>query len=142
MGGLIKLNTLSILCVLLCLYLTMCAIRKTGAKENLPERRIQMVVLKGKRKAEQLKERLAESFEEKQYDLREYFGSGPKETIERFAKVKVRYNGKVLSVKITGNVYGFEERIAKLEDRIKSTNFGVVDNEEDTTEFEIPLTFK
>jgi hypothetical protein len=120
----------------------MCAIRKTGAKENLPESRIQLVVLKGKRKAEQLKERLAESFEEKQYDLREYFNDGPKEVVEKFARVKVRYNGKVISVKITGNVYGFEERIEKLEDRIRSTNFGAIDNEEDTTEFEIPLTLE
>lgn len=142
MDGFIKLNILSIPCVLLCLFSMICTIQKTGRKEHFPERRIQLVVLKGKRKAEQLKERLAESFEEKQYDLRGYFGSGPNEAIKRFARVKVRYNGKVLSVKITGNVYGFEERIAKLEDRIKSTDFGVIDNKEDTTEFEIPLTLE
>jgi len=127
------------MCVLLCLFSMVCTIQKTGRKENFPERRIQLVVLKGKRKAEQLKEKLAESFEEKQYDLREYFGSVPKGAMEKIAKVKVRYNGEVLSVKITGNVYGFEERIAKLEDRMRSINFGVIDNKEDTTEFEIHL---
>ena len=120
--------------------LVCCAGKKTANTDDTSENFLRVFVLKGKRKSQEIRDRLAEAFAEKKYNFKKLFKSSPKEFIKRVARVRVSYNGEVVSVKIFGDVKDVEEKFDTFQARIKEINFGSTGESGDTTEFEIPLT--